>query len=232
MDCTNCRNCNTYASKLRENEITEEEHHDWYITHHSKCHAKYSEYASVHLKSLLAPLLVRQACDRGVIFTGIVSEGDNKTDVALKEAKVYANLVFDLEIGRLECLSHVLKRMKTNLCKKQEAVLKESRTYKVNTQELMKKGKRKEASKIPEPEYAGTLKKVSKCRESEKSSSSPSIAIKHLSEAMCGQISSYYRLAIQRKKGDIRHNKSRQGYTITSRGRRHQRRGLPPIFPF
>ena len=203
--CNNCRICNTYASKLRDNEITEEEHHDWYITHHSNCPAKYSEYASVHLESLLAPLVVRQAYDRGVIFTGVVSDGDNKTDAALKEAKIYANLGFDLEIGRLECLSHVLKRMKTNLCKKQEAVLKESRTsYKVHTKELMKKGKsKKEASKILAPEYAGTLKKVSKSRESWKSSSSPSIEIKHLSEAMCGQIASYYRLAIQRNRGDI-----------------------------
>ena len=40
-------------------------------------------------------------------------------------------------------------------------------------------------------------------RECWKSSSGPSIEIKHLSEAMCGQIASYYRLAIQRNKGDI-----------------------------
>ena len=203
--CNNCRVCNMYASKLRENEMTEEEHHNWYLEHQSNCPAKYSEYASVHLESLLAPLVVRQAYDRGIIFTGMVSDGDTKTDAAIKEAKIYNTLGFDLEIGRLECLSHVLKRMKSNLCKKQEAVLKESRTsYKVHTKELMKTGKsKKEASKLLAPRYAGTLKKVSKSRESWKSKSRTSVEIKHLSEAMCGQIASYYRLAIQRNKGDI-----------------------------
>ena len=157
------------------------------------------------MESLLAPLVVRQAYDRGIIFTGMVSDGDNKTDAAIKEAKIYHTLGFDLEIGRLQCVSHVLKRMKSNLCKKQEAVLKESRTsYKVHTKELMKTGKsKKEASKLLAPRYAGTLKKVSKSRESWKSKSRTSVEIKHLSEAMCGQIASYYRLAIQRNKGDI-----------------------------
>ena len=48
----------------------------------------------------------------------------SKTDVELKNAAIYHKLGLDLEIDRLECLSHVAKRMKTNLCKKQDAVLK------------------------------------------------------------------------------------------------------------
>ena len=110
---------------------------------------------------------------------------------------------FDLEIGRLECLSHVLKRMKTNLCKKQEVVLKDARaSKKVHMKELMKTGKSKrEASKRLAPEYVGTLRKVSRTRESWKSSST-SVEIKHLSEAMCGQVASYYRLAVLRNKGN------------------------------
>ena len=117
-----------YASKLRENKITEEEHHDWHTVHQSICPSKYSEYASVHLESLLAPLVVTQAYHRGVILSGIVSDGDNKTDAALKDAKVYTNFGLDFDIDRLECLSHVLKRMKANLCKRQESVLKDART--------------------------------------------------------------------------------------------------------
>ena len=192
-----------YASKLRDNEITEEEHHNWYILHKITCPAKYSEYASVHLESLLKPLVARQAYDRGIIFTGVVSNGDNKTDPALRDADIYNILGFDIEIGRLECLSHVLKRMKSNLCKKQEVVLKDARTSKkVHTKELTKKGKsKKEATKILTPEYAGSLRKVSQSRESWKSSDT-SVEIKHLSEAMCGQVASYYRLAVQRNKGD------------------------------
>ena len=188
---------------MKDNEITEEAHHNWYIQHKITCPAKYSEYASVHLESLLAPLVVRPAYDRGIIFTGAVYDGDNKTDAALKDADIHNTLGFDIEIGRLECLSHVLKGMKSNLCKKQEVVLKDARTSKkVHTKELMKKGKsKKEATKILTPEYAGTLRKVSKSRESWKSSDT-SVEIKHLSEAMCGQVASYYRLAVQRNKGD------------------------------
>ena len=201
--CNTCRQCNMYASKLRDNEITEKEHHNWHIEHKITCPAKYSEYASVHLESLLAPIVVRQAFDRGIIFSGVVSDGDNKTDAALKDADIYNSLGFDLEIGRLECLSHVLKRMKTNLCKKQEVVLKDARTSKkVYTKELIKKGKsKKEAAKLLSKDYQGILRRVSKSRESWKSSET-SVEIKHLSEAMCGQITSYYRLAVQRNKGD------------------------------
>ena len=57
---------------------------------------------------------MRQAYDRGIIFSGVVSDGDNKTDAALKDADIYKTLGFDIENGRLECLNHVLKMMKTN----------------------------------------------------------------------------------------------------------------------
>ena len=68
----------------------------------------------------------------------------------------------------------------------------------------MKSGKsKKEATKILAPEYAGSLKKVSKGRKSWKSTAGTSVEIKHLSDAMCGQIVSYYRLAVQRNKGDV-----------------------------
>ena len=113
--CNNCRQCNMYSSKFRENEITEEEHHNWYIAHQSTCPAKYSGHASVHLESLFVPLVVPQAYDRGIIFSGVVSDGDNKTDAALKDAEIHKKLEFNLEIGRLGCVSHVLKRMKSNL---------------------------------------------------------------------------------------------------------------------
>ena len=194
--CKNCIQCNMYSSKFRENEMTEEEHHNWYIAHQSTCPAIYSDYASVHLESLLAPLVVQQAYDRGIIFSWVVSDGDTKTDAALKDAEIYKKLGFVLEIGSPECLSHVLKRMKSNLCKKQEVVLKDAITSKkVHIKELIKKGKsKKDASKLLSQEYAGSLRKVSKSREIWKSSGN-SVEIKHLSEAMCGQIASYYRLA-------------------------------------
>ena len=92
--CKNCIQCNMYSSKFRENEMTEEERHNWYIAHQSTCPAKYSNYASVHLEPLLAPLVVQQAYDRGIKYSGVVSDGDNKTDAALKDAEIYEKLGF------------------------------------------------------------------------------------------------------------------------------------------
>ena len=44
------------------------------------------------------------------IFTG-----DNKTIEAIKDARVYQKLELDLEINRLDCMSHVVKKRKINL---------------------------------------------------------------------------------------------------------------------
>ena len=58
------------------------------VTHKSIFPAQYSEFASVQLEYMWAPVVVRQAYDRGIIFSGLVCEGDNKTIEALKEAQV------------------------------------------------------------------------------------------------------------------------------------------------
>ena len=79
----------------------------WVENHKSLCPAQYSEFASVQLESALAlaPVVIRQAYDRGIIFAGLVCDGDNKTIEALKDARVYHQLGEDLNINRLECLS-------------------------------------------------------------------------------------------------------------------------------
>ena len=95
VGCNSCKPCILYANKLRDNEITEEEHQFLYASHQSSCPATYPEYASVHLESLVAPDFVKQAYHSGVVFSGIVSDGDNKTDVALKNAAIYHKLGLD-----------------------------------------------------------------------------------------------------------------------------------------
>ena len=97
--------------------------------HKSICPAKYSQFAFVQLESALVPVVVRQAYDRGIILSGLVYDGDNKTIEALKDARVYQELGKDLEINRLECLSHVAKK-NINLCNRQNSVLKEARNDK------------------------------------------------------------------------------------------------------
>ena len=100
---------------------------------------------------------------------------------------------------RFECIAHVAKRMKSNLFKRQDKVLKLARAD--------KSAKSREGiyttqiKKVLDPKYRGKLQRSSKTRDAWKSGSC--LEIKHLSLEMCGHIASYYRLAIQRNSGDI-----------------------------
>ena len=100
--CNNCPCCNEFELKLNKKQISERDHRIWVENHKSICPALYSEFVSVQLESALAPVVVRQAYDRGINFSGLVCDRDNKTIEALKDARVYQQLGQDLEISRLE----------------------------------------------------------------------------------------------------------------------------------
>ena len=205
--CNSCPGCNEFQLKLNKKQISESDYRVWVENHKSICPAQYSEFASVQLESALAPVVVKQAYDRCIIFSGLVCDGDNKIIEALKYARVYQQLGQELEINRLECLSHVAKRMKINLCNRQDAVLKEARNYmKAEVRYLMKEKQmnKQEANKTIGKKYVGTLKADSMVRECWKGESTKkSVAMHHLSVAMCAQIASYYRLVVQRNTNDI-----------------------------
>ena len=97
--------------------------------------------------------------------------------------------------------------MKINLFDRQDAVLKEARNDKnAEVRYLMKEKQmnKQKANKTIGKKYLGTLKADSKVRECWKGESTKkSVAIQHLSVAMCAQIASYYRLAVQRNTNDI-----------------------------
>ena len=96
--------------------------------------------------------------------------------------------------------------MKINLCNRQDVVLKEARNdKKAEVRYLMGKRQmnKQEHNKTIVKKYVGTLKADSKTREGRKGESNRSVAIHHLSVAMCAQIASYYRLAVQRNTNDI-----------------------------
>ena len=88
--------------------------------------------------------------------------------------------------------------MKINLCNRQEAVLKEVRNdKKAEVRYLMKEKQmnKQEVNKTIGEKFVGTLKADSKTREGWKGESTKkSVAIHHLSVAMCAQIASYYSL--------------------------------------
>ena len=123
----------------------------------------------------------------------------------MRRSRIYQKHGYYYEIGRLECLSHVVKRLKTNLNKRQEAVPKESRTTKRAEIKLSTEGlsieKAKQAKKKIAKKYVGTLTVQSKTRAEWGYSTQKEI--KHQYIPMCGMIASYYRLAVQRNIGDI-----------------------------
>ena len=63
---------------------------------------------------------------RGIVFSGLICDGDNKTHDCLNKSEIYAQVANSSEIARLECLSCV-KRLKMNLHNRQEKLLKETR---------------------------------------------------------------------------------------------------------
>ena len=166
------------------------------------CQAEYQGLSSVHLESANAPKVISDALDRGVIFSAIVSDGDNKTHKILAKADIYKGIHGSPSIRRFECLAHVAKRMKSNLFKRQDKVLKLVQDDKAaKSRERSKEGaSRSQIKKILDPKYRGHLQRSSKPRDAWKVGTCEEI--KHLSLAMCGQIASYYRLAVQRNAGD------------------------------
>ena len=158
----------------------------------------------MQLESAIAPQIVQQALDRGIIFSGLVCDGDKKTHDALIQANLYRDIEGAVEIRRIECLAHVCKRLKANLLKKHEGEMKLIKADKAaDVRKLAKKGtSAKDISKIVGPEYRGKLITQSAPRHSWFLSAT-SEEIKHLSPALCGQIASYYCLSIQRNEGQV-----------------------------
>ena len=201
--CNSCSYCVTLKNKLRDSLITLEEYEGRVAIHAPICCAQYSDYSSVHLESAIAPKVISDALVRGIVFSGIVSDGDNKTHDVLLKSDIYNHLDEHRTIDRFECIAHVAKRMKSNLNKRQEKVLKLSRSSKASkSRDLKKQGLSKRAiGKELDPEFRGTLQRTSKGRGTWKCR--PAEEIRHLSLAMCAQVASYYRLAVQRNAGDI-----------------------------
>ena len=87
-----CSLCNILGNRLKREQISIEEFDTRMVEHKVTCPAEYSDLESVHLESAIAPRVISEALDRGVRFTGIVSDGDNKTHEILQKAGVYNHL--------------------------------------------------------------------------------------------------------------------------------------------
>ena len=201
--CNSCGYCNTIANQLRDNVISPEEHDSKISNHKPECSLEYPAYSSVQLESAIAPQVILDAQERGVLFSAIVSDGDNKTHDVLARAAIYEKIPQAPTIQRFECIAHVAKCLKTNLHKRQDKVLKTARADKAAlSRSYSKKGlSKKEVSKRVDPLYKGMIQRSSKGRDLW--DSKPSEEIRQPSLALCGEIASSYRLAVQRNAGDV-----------------------------
>ena len=154
-----CSLCNILGNRLKREQISIEEFDSRMVEYKVTCPAEYSDLVSVHLESAIAPRVITETLDRGVLFTGIVSEGDNKSHEILQKAGVYNHLDDSSLIQRFECLAHLTKRMKTNLFKRQDKVLKLVRADKAaKSRKLSRKGHSKQQiRKELDPKFRGTL---------------------------------------------------------------------------
>ena len=95
----------------------------------------------MQFESEIAPKVIGDSLALGVIFSAIVSDGDNKTHDVPAKAGIYNDIRDAPTIDCFECIVHVAKQMKTNLHKRQDKVLKTTRADKAAmSRALSKKG--------------------------------------------------------------------------------------------
>ena len=90
--CNSCAYCVELNNRLRDSLITLEQYEVQLAIHEPSCCAEYSEYSSVHLESAIAHKVISDALECGIVFTGIVSGGDNKAHDVLRKSGVYNHL--------------------------------------------------------------------------------------------------------------------------------------------
>ena len=75
--------------KLDNKTITDAEYDNCKISHSSDCPANHSQ--PIHeVESALSVDLLKQALNRGIIFDGLVSDGDNDTFEKLRTTDIYS----------------------------------------------------------------------------------------------------------------------------------------------
>ena len=110
-----CRICTRYENKYNKNSISEIDQEKW-DAHKEICPVlEYSQYANIHLESAIAPKLIEHAHKRGIIFPELVCDGDNNAVESLNTSDIYQKLGINMNISKIECLSHVMRTMMNNL---------------------------------------------------------------------------------------------------------------------
>ena len=114
--CNNlCAKCKAMNEKMDNQTINDAEYDTWKISHSSDCPANYSLLPIHQVESALAVDLLKQALKRGIIFAGLVSDGDNDTFETLRTTDIYSGAQSCMM--EYECLKHVQWQLYKNLSK-------------------------------------------------------------------------------------------------------------------
>ena len=114
MASNHCIRCTNFQKKEDDGILSDAESQDW-DAHKIQCSAEYSEYANIHLESAVAHDILEQAYNRGIVFPTLVVDGDNDTVESLNALGIYQKRGIDLKIQKIECLSHVIRKMTNTL---------------------------------------------------------------------------------------------------------------------
>ena len=113
-----CPTCTRYKNKANIAILSEPDREKW-DNHRKTCRIEYPEYSSAHIETAVSPELINQAYERGIIFHPLVGDGDNDAIESLNKTSGFYHQLGIQKIRKLECLSHVMRTMMSNLIKDQ-----------------------------------------------------------------------------------------------------------------
>ena len=111
--------CTKYKNKANIDILSEPDREKW-DNHRKTCRLEYPEYGGANLETAVAPELITQAYERGIVFHTLVGDGDDDAIESLsKTSRIYQKLGIDQNIRKIDCLSHVMRAMMSDLIRNQ-----------------------------------------------------------------------------------------------------------------
>ena len=95
--CKKCLICKRYQNRKQNGALSELDVQKC-GDHKETCTAEYSDYAAIHLETAVAPEVIKQTHERGIVFHTLVYDGDSYAVDALNNKNIYKNLGINLTI--------------------------------------------------------------------------------------------------------------------------------------
>ena len=113
-----CSTCTRYKNTTNFDILTEQDREKWDI-HRKTCRLDYPEYSSAYIETAVAPELIKQAYEKGIVFHTLVGDGDNDAIESCNKIQGFYHQLGIPKIKKFECLSHVMRTMMNYLIKDQ-----------------------------------------------------------------------------------------------------------------